>query len=163
MNKKTEEAMNEQINKELYSAYLYYAMSAYFEEMNLKGMAHWMRIQAGEEQEHAHKFYEHIVRRGGRVKLKAIAAPDMKFQSPLAAWEAAYKHEQMITQSIHSLVELATAEKDHAAQPLLQWFVEEQIEEEENTIEVVNRLKMTKDSGHAILMVDRELGSRKED
>jgi ferritin len=163
MNKKTEDMMNEQINKELYSAYLYYAMSAYFEDQNLKGMAQWMRVQAGEEVEHAQKFYDHIVRRGGSVKLKAIAAPEIRFQNPLAAWDAAYKHEQMITASINSILEAATAEKDHAAVPMLHWFVDEQIEEEEQTLDVVNKLKAIKDSAHGLLMVDRELGARKGD
>ncbi len=128
--KKMLDALNEQINAELYSAYLYQAMAAHFEAGNLKGFAHWMDLQAKEEQAHARKMYEFLVDRGGRVALKAIAAPPAEWKSPLAIFEESYAHEQKVTGLIHKLVDLARAENDHAAEVFLAWFVTEQVEEE---------------------------------
>jgi ferritin len=148
--KKMLDALNEQINAELYSAYLYQAMAAQFEADNLKGFAHWMDVQAKEEQNHARKIYEFLVDRGGRVALKAIAAPP----------EESYAHEQKVTGLIHNLVDLARAEKDHAAEVFLAWFVTEQVEEEANASEIVERLKLLKDHAQGLFMLDAHLGKR---
>jgi len=160
---KLQDAMNEQINKELYSAYLYLGMSAYFEANNLPGMAKWMRTQFGEEQEHALKFFDFIVDRGGRVELKAIDQPETEFKSPLAVWEATLEHERKVTGLIHSLYEVALAEKDYAAQVMLHWFIDEQVEEEKNVTGIVDTLKMIGEKGQALVMLDRQLGERGED
>jgi len=160
MNKKIESAFNKQINAELYSSYLYLAMSAWFESENLKGMAHWMRAQAGEEQDHARKFYDFIHDRGGRVKLAAIDAPPADWASPAAAFKEAYKHECKISGMIHNLVDLAVDEKDHPAQNFLQWFVSEQVEEEAHAAEIAGKLGAVGDSKGLIFMFDAELGKR---
>jgi ferritin len=158
--KKVEKAFNGQLNAELYASYLYLGMSAYFEAENLPGFAHWMRTQAKEEQEHAMKFYEHIVERGGRVALQAVEAPPLEWESPLAAFRAAYGHEQKVTGMIHDLLKLADSESDPAANALLQWFVTEQVEEEAQTDRVVQQLKMVAKAPHGLLMIDRELAQR---
>jgi ferritin len=159
--KKMLDALNEQINAELYSSYLYLAMAADFEAKNLKGFAKWMEVQAKEEAGHAKKFYDFLVDRGGRVALKVIAAPPAEWKSPLAAFEEAYAHEQKVTGLIHKLAELAAAEKDHAAAVMLQWFVTEQVEEEANASEIVEKLKLVKDSAQGLFMMDSLLGQRK--
>ena len=130
LNGKIEKAFNDQLNAELYSSYLYLSMSAYFQSINLSGFASWMRAQAQEELVHAMKFYNFINGRGGRVILKAVEAPPVSWESPLAAFEATYEHEQKVTGLINQLVELAMAEHDHASSIFLQWFVSEQVEEE---------------------------------
>jgi ferritin len=158
--KKMQDALNEQINAELYSAYLYQAMAANFEAGNLRGFAHWMEVQAKEEQGHAKKIYDFLVDRGGRVMLKAIAAPPVEWKSPLAVFEESYAHEQKVTGLIHKLVELARAENDHAAEVFLAWFVTEQVEEEANASEIVETLKMVKDHPQGLLMMDAKLGAR---
>ncbi len=160
INQKMLEAINEQINAELYSAYLYLAMAAYFENQNLRGMAHWMHLQAGEEQEHAKKLYSYLNERGGRVVLKAIAAPPAEWDSPAAVFEAAYEHEQKVTGLIHQLLEQAQAEKDHASAIMLQWFVTEQVEEEAAASGVADKLKRIKDSAQGLFMMDSVLGRR---
>jgi len=157
---KMQGAMNEQINAELYSAYLYLAMAAYFEDRNLKGMAHWMEKQAAEEYAHAKKFYDFIFERGGRVTLKAIASPPAAWKSPLDVFREAYAHEQKVTGLIYALVELAAAEKDHAASVLLDWYVAEQVEEEASASEIVAQLEVVKDSPPALFMLDGRLGQR---
>jgi ferritin len=157
---KMQGALNAQINAELYSAYLYLAMAAYFEDQNLKGMAHWMEKQAGEEYAHAKKFYDFIFERGGRVTLKAIDAPPAVWKSPLEVFRNAYAHEQKVTGLIHDLVELAAAEKDHAAAVLLDWYVAEQVEEEASASEIVAQLTAVKDSAPALFMLDAKLGQR---
>ncbi len=154
-------ALNEQINEELYSAYLYLAMSAWFESQNLPGFAAWMKVQAREENTHAMKFFEFIHERRGRVALKTIQEPDHEWKSPLAAFEAALKHEQHITGRIDELVNLAVAEKDHATAGFLQWFVKEQVEEEASADRVVQMLKMAANSPGALLMLDHQMGERK--
>jgi len=156
-------AINEQINEEYASAYLYLSMSAYFESINLKGFAHWMSVQAKEEMEHGDKFFKHIIERGGRVLLKAIPEPATEWKSPLDAFHATLKHEQHITACIHKLMDLAHAEKDYAAIGLLQWFVDEQVEEEANAEEIIAKLEHIGEAKHAIYMMDRELGARKDD
>ena len=127
-----EQALNKQVNRELYSAYLYLAMSSYFETVNMKGFAKWMRIQAKEEQVHALKIYDHIIARGGKVSLLDIEAPKAKWSSAGTVFEEVYAHEQKVTAMIHGLVDLALKEKDHASFEMLQWFVKEQVEEEEH-------------------------------
>jgi ferritin len=158
--RKMVDALNGQINAELYSSYLYLSMAAYFESINLPGFAGWMRVQTSEEKAHAMKMYDFIIERGGRVALEAIAKPTDEWKSPLAAFEAAYKHEQKVTGLINDLVELAAKEKDHATGIFLQWFVTEQVEEEKNASEIVNKLQLLKDSAGSMYMLDRELGKR---
>jgi ferritin len=158
--KKMEKAINEQINAELYSAYLYLSMVAYFESVNLRGCATWMRAQTQEEIVHAMKMYDFINERGGRVILKAIETPPSEWDSALAAFEAAYAHEQIVTGRINDLVNLAVEEKDHATNAFLQWFVNEQVEEETSADNVVQNLKMAQDAPGALFMLDRELGQR---
>ena len=155
-----QDAMNQQINAELYSSYLYLSMAANFEESNLHGMAHWMQIQAKEEAGHAMKFFKYIVDRGGRVSLSAIAAPPTKWNSPHAVFEDAYKHECHVTGLINKLVELADSEKDHASSVFLQWFVNEQVEEEAHASEIVHQLKMVGDAKQGLFMMDRHLAQR---
>ncbi len=158
--KKMEEALNSQINEELFSAYLYLSMAAYFHAEGLDGMAGWMRLQAKEEVEHAIKIFDHLVERGGTVTLQALAEPQREWDSPLAAFQAAYEHERYITGKIHELVDLAQAERDHAAFQMLQWFVAEQVEEEDQTKKAVELLERVGPDGRGILMIDQRLGAR---
>jgi ferritin len=161
MNKKIEKALNEQLNAELYSAYLYLSMAAWFEAQNLRGFAAWMKVQTREENAHAMKFFDFVNERRGKVMLKAIAEPGKEWTSPLAAFEAALEHEQYITGRINDLVNLATAEKDHATAAFLQWFVKEQVEEEASVDSVVQQLKMAENAPGALFMIDHVLGERK--
>jgi ferritin len=163
MNEKIEKAFNEQINEELFSSYIYLAMAAHFEAANLEGFASWMKLQAQEEVEHAMRLFTHINRRGGRVVLKAIGEPPEDFGTPLEAFQKALAHEQHITERIHQLYALAQEDKDYPAQTELQWFVDEQVEEEENTGRVVDLLKLAGDNKGALLMLDRELARRDPD
>ena len=158
--KKMQDALNEQINAELYSSYLYQSMAADFLAKNLKGFAHWMEIQAKEEQGHAKKMFDFLVDRSGRVALKVIAAPPVEWKSPLAVFEDSYAHEQKVTGLIGKLVELARAEGDHAAEVFLAWFVTEQVEEEANASEIVEKLKLVKDSAQGLFMMDSLLAQR---
>jgi ferritin len=158
--KTLQDAMNEQINKELFSSYLYLSMASYFEEKNLPGFAHWMRLQEQEEREHAMKFYDHLVDRGGRVLLKAIDAPRAEWKSALEVFEEAAGHEAKVTASINTLYELAQKEKDYPAQVMLQWFVTEQVEEEKNAAEILASLKLIEERGTAVLMLDHRLAKR---
>jgi ferritin len=158
--KPMQDAMNEQINKELFSSYLYLSMAAYFEDKNLAGFAHWMRMQADEEREHAMKFYDFILERGGRVMLKGIDAPKTDWSSSLEVAEEVAAHEGMVTASIYSLYEIALQEKDYPAQVMLQWFISEQVEEEKNAAEIVANLKLIEDRGTAVLMLDHRLAKR---
>jgi ferritin len=160
MNKKVQNAMNEQIKNELYSAYLYLSMSAYCESINLGGIAHWMRAQADEEMEHAMKFYGFIHERGGRVVLQAIEHPPIEFETPVDIFEKTLEHEQKVTALIHDLYTLAVEEKDYASQIFLQWFVTEQVEEEDSATQILETLNMIGDKSHALIMLDRELGKR---
>src|ERR687886_545449 len=156
-----QDAINDQIGKEVYSAYLYLSISGYFESINLPGFARWMRIQYQEELQHALKFFDFINDREGRVALKAIPAPPGDFQSPLDAFQQALEHERAVTGMINQLYSLALRENDYPAQVLLQWFISEQVEEEKNASNIVEQLKMAGDSGSALLILDRELGARK--
>ncbi len=155
-----EDAINKQINEEMYSAYLYLSMSAYFESINLKGFANWMFVQYQEEVEHAMKFNEHLKNRGGRLKLFAIAEPPSEWESPLDAFKATLAHEQHITKCINELVDLAEKEKDRAAYNMLQWFIDEQVEEESNDEEIIAQLEMIGDNKNGLLMLDKELSQR---
>jgi ferritin len=160
LNPAIEQALNDQIQKEFHSAYIYLSMSAYFEAENLPGAAHWMRHQAEEEQEHAMKIFDFLNDRGGRVALQAIGEPPATFSSPLAVFEAAYAHEQKVTQSIHDLYALAVQEADYPTQVMLQWFIDEQVEEEKNASAIVAQLHMVGDSPAALFMIDRQLAAR---
>jgi len=160
MGKAVQDAINEQITYELYSGYTYLAMSAYFEEQSLPGFARWMRLQAQEELKHAMRLFDHVAERGGQITLHAVDAPPGNFESPLDAFEKALAHEQHVTQRIHRLYELASKEKDYPAQVMLQWFVAEQVEEEQSVGRVVDALKRIGDDGGALLALDRELGGR---
>ena len=157
---KMQEALNEQINAELYSAYLYLSMAAYFESVNLASFANWMRVQTKEEVAHAMKIYDFVNEADGRVTLKAIDQPQTEWQSPLAAFEATSKHEQKVTELINNLVKLAIEEKDQATNNFLQWFVNEQVEEEESAQEMVSKIKLTEGNSQALHMLDKEMGQR---
>lgn len=157
---KIQQAMNDQIQHEIESAYIYLSMAAYFDTENLPGFAQWMKIQYEEEMAHAFRFYDYINDRGGRVKLQPIGQPAIEFDSPLAAFQAALEHEQKITGDINHLYGMAIDAKDYPSQTFLQWFIDEQVEEEQNVGDVVENLKLVGDNTHAILMLDRELGQR---
>jgi len=160
LGKRMQDAINEQINAELYSAYLYLSMAAYTEAANLPGFAHWMRAQANEEVEHALKFFKYVGERGGRVVLTAIEQPQVEWTSPLHVFEHTLEHERKVTSLIHGLYEVALAEKDYASQMLLHWYIEEQVEEESNAEQIVAALKMAGEKPQGLLMVDRQLASR---
>jgi len=160
VSKKMEEALNKQVNAEMYSAYLYLSMESYFKSLNLNGFANWMRMQTQEEMMHAMKIYDFINERGGRIILKPIEGPSTEWDSPLAVFEAVYAHEQKVTGLINDLVDLAIEEKDHATNTFLQWFVNEQVEEEASADEIVQQLKMMENAPSGMFMLDRELGQR---
>lgn len=157
---KMQNAFNEQIKFELESSYLYLSMSAYFHSQNLDGMAQWMKSQSDEERQHAMKIYDHLVERGGCVQLTGLAEPKKNWNSPLEAFEDAYKHEQFITSRINALVKMARDEEDNPAGILLQWFVSEQVEEEASVSKIVETLKMIGSSGSGLVMLDHKLGKR---
>jgi len=160
MNDRIQAGFNDQINEELFSSYVYLGMTAHFEAMNLEGFATWMRLQAQEELVHAMRLFDHINRRGGRVVLESIGKPPSEFGTPLQVFEKALAHEQHITGCIHKLYKVALDEGDYPAQMELQWFIDEQVEEEENAGRVVDQLKLAGDDKVALLMLDRELGQR---
>jgi len=153
-------ALNDQLQAEFFSAYLYLSMSAYFEDQGLDGMANWMTIQFQEEQSHALKFYRYITERGGKVELQAIEKPKHEWEGPLNVFEEALDHERMISGRINDLADLAIQEKDHATHNMLQWFIAEQVEEEANVESIVGQLKMIGGQGHGVFMVDREMRGR---
>ena len=160
LTEKMQTALNGQLNAELYSSYLYLSMNAYFKSVNLDGFANWMYYQAQEELEHSLKFYDFIIRRGGKVQLQQIAAPSTEWNSPLAVFEATLKHEQKVTGLINDLVDVAHEERDHATSIFLQWFVSEQVEEEESVGGVLEQLKLLGDAKGGLFMIDRELSKR---
>lgn len=160
ISKKMEKAINEQINWELYSSYLYLSMSAYFDSTNLKGFAGWMRVQAMEEQAHTKKFYDFIFARGGRVILAEIKSPPSEWKSPLSVFEEVLKHEKHVTKRINDLVDLSFKLKDHATNSFLQWFVNEQVEEESSADEVIQSLKLNRNNPGGIFLIDKELTQR---
>ena len=155
-----ENALNEQINKEMYSAYLYMSMSAHSTNIGLSGFANWFMVQYKEEMEHAMKIYDYVNDQSGKVKLKTIDEPLSTFKDAMDMFQKTLKHEQFITKSINELVDLAIKEKDHATQIFLQWFVTEQIEEEGNDNDIIAKLKLTGDKGNGLFMIDKELGAR---
>ena len=160
LKEKIQKALNKQVNAELYSSYLYLAMAAYFETINLKGFANWMRVQTQEELVHAMKFYDFIIERGGKAVLSSIEGPRTEWPSPLAVFEHAYEHEQKVTGLINTLVDLSIAEQDHATNNFLQWFVAEQVEEEASADEVVQKIKLMGDASGGLFMLDQELAQR---
>lgn len=161
LSKTMEDALNRQVNREFYSSYLYLGMSAYFETVNLKGFAGWMKVQANEERNHAMKIYEYILARQGKVVLDAIEAPKAKWTSAGKVFEEVYAHEQKVTGMIDALVELAVKEKDHASFEMLQWFVKEQVEEEANASLICDKIKTLGDVPGHLFWLDHELSKRK--
>jgi ferritin len=155
-----EEAINKQINAELYSAYLYMSMSANCSAMNLEGFANWFYVQGLEEFMHAKKFYDFLISRNGRVKLAGIAGPPTDWKSAESMFEETYKHEQHVTSLINALVDLSIEESDHATNAMLQWFVTEQVEEESNASSILEKIKLTGSQGSGIFMLDQELAKR---
>jgi len=160
ISEKIVKALNDQINAELSSAYIYSAMQAYFRSINLDGFANWMYVQTKEEKTHADKFYNFIHERNGRIELEAIPKPQKEWKSVLDAFEVTYKHEQYITGRIDKLMELAKAEKDYATESFLKWFIDEQVEEEANALKIVETLKMIKESAGSLIMLDHQLAKR---
>jgi ferritin len=160
LSKALQDAFNEQIKNELYSAYLYLSMSAYFERVNMPGFAHWMRVQSQEEVSHAMKFFKHVNDRGSYVVLKAIDQPPAEFKSPLDIFQQALEHEQKVTAMINHLYDMAVKENDYPAQVELQWFVTEQVEEEKSASDIVEQLKMIGEHSPSLIMLDRQLGAR---
>jgi ferritin len=160
IDKQMQQALNDQINAEMASAYLYLGMSAHFMDINLKGFAHWMRVQAKEEMGHAMKIYDFVIERNGSVSLAPIAAPKGKWASPLKVMEATLAHEEKVTALINALVALAKSKKDYATEVFLQWFVSEQVEEEANANEIVQQVKMIGNQSGPLFMLDAVLGKR---
>jgi ferritin len=160
LSKSMEDALNRQVNRELYSAYLYLGMSAYFETVCLKGFAKWMRLQANEERAHAMKFYDYVIARNGKITLGDIEAPRAKWTSAGKVFEEVYAHEQKVTGMINALVDLAIKEKDHATFEMLQWFVKEQVEEEEHANEILSQIKIVGDVPGHLFCLDHHLGKR---
>ncbi|MEI7527828.1 MAG: ferritin [Elusimicrobiota bacterium] len=157
---KVEEAINKQVNAELYSAYLYLGMSAKCTELNLKGMAHWLYVQAQEEMTHAMKFYRFILERNGHAVMPGIEGVSTGWKTPLEMFEAAYAHEQKVTALINNIMDIALAERDHATASMLNWFVDEQVEEEANSSEIAEKLKLIGESKEGLFMLDKELSVR---
>ena len=160
LDKEMEKAINKQMNAELYSSYLYLSMGAYFESIDLSGFASWMRVQAQEELSHAMKFYDYLVTRGARVILTEIESPPTEWDNAVAVFEHVYEHEQMVTGLINKLVDLAISLSDHATNNFLQWYVAEQVEEEESASGVLQKVKLAGDDSSGLLMLDQELGTR---
>lgn len=160
INEVVEKKLNDQINEEISSAYIYLSMASYFESLNLKGFANWMNVQVKEEMTHAEKFINYINSRGGRVQLKAIPAPAFEWKSPEDAFMVALKHENHITKCINDIYNIATEHKDHATKTFLQWFINEQVEEEQNANDIVCKLKLVNNTPAGLFMVDAELAKR---
>jgi ferritin len=160
INEKIEKAINKQINAELWSAYLYLSMSSYFESISLKGFANWMWVQAREEVTHAMRFYKYVVERGGRVSLTEINKVPVSWNSPLQTFEETYKHEQKVTSLINDLVKIAEIENDFATINMLQWFINEQVEEESAADEILQKLKLIGKDTSGLFMLNQELGTR---
>ena len=160
LNSKIEEVLNNQINREIYSAYLYLSMAAYFDATGLKGMANWTKIQYQEEMAHAMKIFNYVNDRGGRVILESIEKPATEWVSPIDVFEGILKHEEYITKNINELIAVATEEKDYATINFLQWFISEQVEEEANVNEILDQLNLIGDNKMGLVMLDKELGQR---
>lgn len=160
LKKKMLDALNKQINEELFSAYLYLSMAAYFESISLNGFATWMKVQVQEEISHAMKIYDFIFERGGKAEMQAIKKPALEWKSPLNAFQEAYKHECHISGCIGKLVDLAIELGDHPSNNFLQWFVAEQVEEEASADDIVQKLKLIGNDGGGLFMMDQEMGTR---
>lgn len=160
LNKKLEEALNAQINAEFWSAYLYLSMSSDMSDKGMAGVANWFAIQFKEEQDHAMKFFNYVISRGGKVTLKPIEKVDTEWKNPLAAFEQTLQHEEKVTSLINDLYALAEQEKDYATQSMLKWFIDEQVEEEENAKAIIDTLKLIGDNGYGLYQLDKELATR---
>lgn len=160
LSEKMQKMLNEQVQKEFYSAYLYLSMEAYFADQNLEGFANFFRVQVQEERDHAMKFFNYINQAGGRVQLLQIDAPQFDFASAENVFELTFQHEQFVTKSIYGLVDAAIAEKDHLTNNFLQWFVTEQMEEEATMERILKKLRFIKNDAQAMLMLDAELAQR---
>lgn len=160
LNKKIEEALNAQINAEMWSAYLYLSMAAFCHANGTPGMGHWFEVQFQEEQDHAKILFNYVIQRNGKVDLKAIKEVPTTWESVLDVFESTLKHEQTVTALINNLFALTTQENDYATQSMLKWFIDEQVEEEENATNIIDNLKMIKDNGYGLYMLDKELGAR---
>ena len=160
LNERMNAALNEQVNAEMYSAYLYLSMQAYFQKLNLNGFVNWMNIQIQEEMAHARGLYDYIQERDGEIILDAIKKPDQTWNSPLEVFEAVLKHEQLVTSLINKLADVADETKDRAAALFLQWYIKEQVEEEASVSGVLETLRIIKDDTHALLLLDKELAAR---
>ncbi len=160
LDEKMKKALTDQINEEFYSAYLYLSMSAYCNKIGLKGFANWMMVQYKEEVDHGMKMFGYIISRGEEVKLQAIKEPPYSWVSPLNVFAETLKHEQHITERINYLVDIAEETKDRATYNFLQWFIDEQVEEEENDREIIDKLKLIEGSKNGLFMLDKELGAR---
>ena len=158
--KKMEAALNDQINKEFYSAYLYLSMSAYCNQLGLPGAEHWFRMQYDEEIAHMSKMFDYVMQHGGEAHLLQIDEPPREFGTLLEVFHASLAHEQFVTKSINALLDIAVEERDHASQVFLQWFITEQVEEESNVQEIVQRLSLAGDNGGALMMIDDKLAQR---
>lgn len=160
LNKKIEEALNAQINAEMWSAYLYLSMAAFCHTNGNPGMGHWFEVQFQEEQDHAKILFNYVIQRNGKVDLKAIKEVPTTWESVLDVFESTLKHEQTVTALINNLFALTTQENDYATQSMLKWFIDEQVEEEENATNIIDNLKMIKDNGYGLYMLDKELAAR---
>jgi len=160
ISEKMNAALNEQVNAEMYSAYLYLSMQAYFQKLNLQGFVNWMNIQVQEEMAHARGLYDYIQERDGEIVLDTIKKPEQNWNSPLEVFEAVLAHEQLVTSLINKLADVADETKDRAAALFLQWYIKEQVEEEASVSGVLETLKMIKDDKHALLLLDKDLATR---
>lgn len=160
INEKVAKVLIEQVNKELYSAYLYLSMSAYFSDLGLLGFAHWMRIQVQEEQAHGMLMYDFLINRGQRVTLSAIDAPPNNWQNPLSVMEEVLKHEVYVTSLINNIVTVAEEVKDRATISYMTWFIDEQVEEEANAQDIISKLKLIGDDKSALYLLDKDLSAR---
>jgi ferritin len=163
LNDVVQDSINEQINNELFAMYSYLSMSSYCEHKQFRGCAHWMRLQSQEEYGHAMRLYDFLIARQGRVKLRPIAEPQIEFKSIAETFEKALAQEQTVTQQINKLYELAFNEKAFAALVELEWFINEQVEEEKTARDIVYKFQLVKDDPAALLDLDRELGARAPD
>lgn len=158
-----QQAINKQITMEFGASHAYIAMAGYFENLNLSGFANWFRVQSEEEREHALRFFDYVLDRGGQVQIGALHEPQAEFAAPLEAFEYALGHERKVTAAIHAIYKLAADESDYATQSMLKWFIDEQIEEEKNAEEMIQHLKMVGESSVGLLMLDQKLAARKGD
>jgi ferritin len=160
INENVEKAINTQINAELYSEYLYLSMSAYFKSINLNGCASWMNIQAQEERAHAMGMFDYVIRRGGKIVLEAIEKPQTSWKDALDVFKSALKHEELVTSKINALANVAQENSDRATSLFLNWYITEQVEEEENFADIIAQVEMVHDNPAAMFALDKELGAR---